>query len=408
MVRKALQWLRDRPGTQQNIAARAGIVLAAADGLTAAAAGAKLGLHENTAQKWRLRWVNARDQRDRVLARHYRRTKGNRLQKLARDIASELLRDAPRSGTPPIFTPEQNCEILALACRKPQEVGVPITHWSHVDLAAATVEHDIVDAISPSQVGRLLRELAIKPHTSRYWLFPEVTPEEFSRSSIESSGLYLQAPALAQRGTQVLSIDEKTGIQAIERKHGSLPTRPGQPERIEFEYQRHGTLALIVGFNVATGHVVCPRIGPTRTEEDLAEFVKELIEPYAGQSLVIVLDNLNTHKSESLVRLMAQHECPGADLGKKGRSGTLKNLKSRAEFLSDPAHRIRFVYTPKHCSWMNQIEIWFGILSRKVLRRGSFRSTEELRERILAFIEHLNATMAKAFKWTYTGRPLAA
>ena len=407
VVRNALQWLRERPSTPQRIARRAAMVLAAADGRSGAAVGAKLGVHENTAHKWRLRWVNASDKLGQVLARHERRTKGNRLRKLAEDIGSEMLGDAPRSGAPPTFTPEQTCEILALACRKPLEVGVPITHWSHVDLAWTAVELDIVDAISPSQVGRFLRELAIKPHLSRYWLFPQVDPAEFSRLSIEISGLYLQAPALLHQGTHLVSIDEKTGIQAIERTHPSLPTHPGRPERIEHSYERHGTLALIAGFHVATGQVVCPRLGPTRTEEDLAEFIQELIAHYAGQPLIIVLDNLNTHKSESLVRLVAQHCCPDAELGDKGRNGTLKSMKSRAAFLSDATHSIRFVYTPKHCSWLNQIEIWFGILSRKVLRRGSFRSTEELRERILAFIEHFNATMAKAFKWTYTGRPLA-
>ena len=406
VVRTALHWLRARPSTPQKIAVRAAVVLAAADGLSGAAVGAKLGVHANTAHKWRLRWLDARENLDRVLARHDRRTKGNRLHKLAQEIASEILADAPRSGAPPTFTPEQSCELLALACQKPEDVGVAITHWSHTDLAAAAVQLDIVDTISPSHVGRLLRELAIKPHQSRYWLFPQVDPVELSRSSIEISGLYLQAPTLLHQGTQVLCIDEKTGIQAIERNHSSLPTRPGHPERIEFEYQRHGTLALIAGFHVATGRVVCPRLGPTRTEEDLAQFIEELIEHYANPSLVVLLDNLNTHKSEALVRLVAQHCCPDADLGKKGRKGPLKTMKTRAAFLTDPAHRIRFVYTPKHCSWLNQIEIWFGILSRKVLRRGSFRSLQQLRERILAFIEHFNATMAKAFKWTYTGRPL--
>ena len=314
-----------------------------------------------------------------------------------------MLADAPRSGAPPTFTPEQNCAILALTCQKPQKVDVPITHWSHTELAAAALKVSIVDAISPSQVGRWLRELATKPLHSRYWLFPEVDPVAFSRSSTKISALYLQAPALRHQGTHLLSIDEKTGIQAIERKHPSLPTRPGQPERIGFEYKRRGTLALIAGFHVATGQVVCPRLGPTRAEQDLDASVAVLIAHCANQSLVIVLDNLNTHNSEALVGLVAQHCRPLADLGQKGRRGS---LKTRAAFLKDPADRIRFVHTPKHCSWLNQIEIWFGILSRKVLRRGSFRSTEELRERLPAFIEHFNATMAKAFKWTYTGRAL--
>jgi transposase len=408
VVRQALQWLRERPSTPQRIARRAAMVLAAADGLSGAAVAAIVDVHANTAHKWRLRWLGAQETLERVLARHARRSQGNRLQKLAEDIGAEMLRDAPRSGTRPSFTPEQTCEILALACREPVEVGVPILQWSYPDLAWAAVELDIVDAISPSQVGRFLRELAIQPHRSRYWLFPKVDPAEFSRLSTVICGLYLQAPSLFAHGTQVVCMDEKTGIQALERIHPALPTRPGQTKRIEQEYQRHGTLALMAGFHVATGHVVCPRLGPTRTEQNLAAFIEELIAYYAGQELIIVLDNLNTHKSEALVRLVAQHCCPQVDLGIKGRKGTLKNMSSRAAFLTDPAHRIRLVYTPKHCSWLNQIEIWFSILSRKVLRRGSFRSTEELRERVLAFIEHFNATMAKPFKWTYTGRPLAA
>ena len=408
VLRQALQWLRERPSTPQKISRRAAMVLATADGLSAAAVAAIVGVHGNTAHKWRLRWLGAQETLERILARHARRTQGNRLQKLAEDIGSEMLCDAPRSGTRPSFTPEQTCELLALACREPVEVGVPIIQWSHQDLAWAAVELDIVDTISPSQVGRFLRELAIKPHLSRYWLFPKVDPAEFSRLSLVICGLYLQAPSLFAHGTHVVCMDEKTGIQALERIHPALPTRPGLAKRIEQEYQRHGTLALIAGFHVASGQLICPRLGPTRPEQDLAEFIAELIAHYADQELIIVLDNLNTHNSEALVRLVAQHCCPEVDLGIKGRKGILKSMKSRAAFLSDPAHRIRFVYTPKHCSWLNQIEIWFSILSRKVLRRGSFRSTDELRERILAFIEYFNATMAKPFKWTYTGRPLAA
>ena len=308
---------------------------------------------------------------------------------------------------PPVFTAEQTCELIVLACRKPEEVEVPISQWSHADLAAAAVELDIVESISPSHLGRFLRELEVKPHKSSYWLHPEIDDEEaFTRSCTEISTLYRQAPQLAEQGTHVVCMDEMTGMQAKERKHPSLPTRPGRVERIEFEYIRHGTQTLIAGFAVATGKVVCPCVGPTRTEHDTAEFIGALVEHYAEQGLVIVLDNLNTHKSEALVRLVAAHCAPELDLGKKGRKGILKSLASRAAFLSDPAHRIRFVYTPKHCSWLNQIEVWFGILSRKVMRRGSFGSKQELKERILAFIDHFNATMAKVFKWTYTGRPL--
>jgi hypothetical protein len=319
--------------------------------------------------------------------------------------STTLLGAAP----PPEFTAEQICEIVALACRKPEEFDIPISQWSHSDLAAAAVELDIVESISPSHLGRLLREMAVKPHRSKYWLHPEIKDQaEFSRSCEEISNLYLQASQLAAEGTYVISVDEKTGIQALERKHPDKPTRPGRVERREFEYDRHGTQALIAGFEVATGKVVCPYVGPTRTEQDLAVHIRDLVEHYAEQSLVIVLDNLNTHKSEELVRIVAQYCAPDIDLGKKERRGILENLSTRAAFLRDPNHRIRFVYTPKHCSWMNQIEIWFGILSRKLLRRGSFPSTTALRDRIFAFIDHFNATMAKAFKWTYTGRPLTA
>lgn len=296
-----------------------------------------------------------------------------------------------------------------MACSKPETFNIPISQWSHSTLAAEATNLGIVESISPSHLGRILRQMDVKPHRSKYWINPKIEDQaEFERLCAEICDLYLQAPELAAQGTHVVCVDEKTGIQALERNRPSKPTRPGQPERVEFEYTRHGTQALIAGFEVATGEAVCPHIGPTRTEEDLANHIRDLIGRYANQTLVIVLDNLNTHKSEALVRLVAQHCAPDLDLGKKGRRGILKNMATRAAFLSDPSHSIRFVYTPKHCSWMNQIEIWFGILSRNVLRRGNFSSTAALRDRILAFIDYFNATMAKAFKWTYTGRPLVA
>lgn len=198
-----------------------------------------------------------------------------------------------------------------------------------------------------------------------------------------------------------------TGIQALERLHPTLPMEPGKPERRELEYIRHGTQTLIANFEVATGMVITPTVGQTRTEDDFVEHIRRTIQTDPQAQWIFVMDQLNTHKAEALVRLVAQECTLTIDLGEKGKSGVLKSMESREAFLKSLAHRIRFVYTPKHASWLNQVEIWFSILVRKLLRRASFKSIEELRERILAFIEYFNKTMAKPFKWTYKGRPLA-
>src|SRR5207249_986229 len=280
-------------------------------------------------------------------------------------------------------------EIVAVACEAPTDSGRPVSHWTPREVAEEVRKRGIVETISTRSVGRFLKSGRFTAASVEYWLNAKPDdPLAFAAQVAAVCEVYQHAPAVAQQGGHVISTDEKTGIQALERAAPTLPMKPGLVERPEYEYLRHGTQCLIANFDVATGEVVAPTVGPSRTEEDFAAHIAHTIATDPEAPWLFIVDQLNTHKSEALVRLVASTCGIEDDLGEKEKRGILQSMPTRAAFLSDVNHRIRFLYTPKHTSWLNQIELWFSILVRRVLKRGNFTSVEDLRERILAFIAY--------------------
>lgn len=326
---------------------RARIVLLAKRGLDNAAIGRRLGCTEKTSRKWRERFRE--------------------------DPRVESLADAPRSGRPPVVALEDRCHLIKLACDRPERNAFHDV-WTYGALREALIE-DRGCTLSESEIGRILRAEDIRPHRMRLWLH---SPDpDFGAKVRRICSLYRNVP----KGAHVVCVDEKTCIQALERKHATRPAAPGREPRFEFEYKRHGTRALIAGFDVATGQVF-GRIGERRTAQDLVDFLELLAQRYPTGTVYVVWDNLNIHYD-------------GVD-------------ERWTSFNKRHGGRFRFVYTPKHASWVNQIEIWFSILHRRALKHSNFRTAAEMVAAIEGFIQHWNEVLAHPFRWTFRGTTKSA
>ena len=346
---------------------------------------------------WRQRWQDAWE----ALC-VWERNEPHRL----REGILEVLSDAPRPGSPGTFTAEQVAQIVALACESPKLSDRPINRWTHKELRDEVVKRQIVSSISVAQVGRYLQQAALQPHRSKQWLTTtEKNADKFEREVATVCQAYLDAPRKAALdGTHTVSVDEATSLQALERNAPDKPAQPGRVTKQEFEDTRHGTTTLTAGLDVVTGQIVAPTLEAPRTEPEFVEHIARTVNLDPTGDWIFVIDNLNTHVSESLVHRVAE-QCVVNDALEKNTRGILKSMATRREFLSNSSHRIRFVYLQKHSSWLNQIEIFFGILQRKCLR-GNFISVSELESQLRQFIAYYNTTMAHPFHWTYTGKPL--
>jgi len=312
---KVLRKLSTATTVAQRLVQRATIILLAFSGVANQDIAQEVGLGRCQVGIWRRRWQDAFSNLIRIECADD--------SPALRKAIEDLLNDEPRPGCPGKFTAEQLTQLIALACEPPEKSGRPITHWTGKELADEAIARGIVDSISPAQVNRYLRQAELQPHKSRYWLnTTEKDPELFQAQVEMVCACYHDAPELYQRhDTHTICVDEMTGIQALERVAPTLPMKPGQVERREFEYKRHGTVTLIGNFHVVTGELLAPTLGPTRTEEVFVAHIDRTVKLDPEARYVFVLDNLNIHCSAGLVELVARLCGVEEDLGKKGKRG---------------------------------------------------------------------------------------
>jgi DDE superfamily endonuclease len=284
-----------------------------------------------------------------------------------------------------------------LATTPPADLGVPTSHWSLDDLAFQILKDAHYKDMSRSTVGRILAEADLQPHRCRYWL--QRHDPDCEAKALDVCQLYRDAFGLLAQGELVVSVDEKTSIQALERLYETRPARPGLIERREFEYLRHGTRCLIGSLVVPTGQVI-GSVTARRGRWDFVRHIRDVVEMFPHvKRFHWVMDNLNTHWTFELCRYLA------VDAGCWEKGLRLRTGKERRAYLTAGCSRHVIHFTPKHGSWLNQIEIWFGVLQRRVLRRGNFTSVEDLARKILEYIAYYNAHHAHPYEWTYTGKP---
>ena len=383
---------------------RSSIILLSASGLSDREVGEKLGIHYNTVGKWRNRFLAALPL--------IKTAETNLPAKEVRKIIDEVLSDRYRSGAPCTYGKDIRNTVKLYACSDPKTFGVTASHWSLNFLRTALIKEGVVPDISLGEIYHILQTDNIKPWRIRYWLHSKEKYEDYEsyRKKIQ---LINETYALAEKVRNakddacccIYCFDEMTGMQSLKHKYPDKPPGPDRPRYIEFEYRRNGTASLIGFTDVITGAVFDPFIGETRTEEDLAAALREVLSANPGKKHYFICDNLNTHYSESVVRVVSESIQYTGDLGVKSKSGILKDSKSRIAFLTDDTHNIVFRFTPIHCSWMNMQEIFFGILNRQLLKHYSTDSLEELKQTIIAYYHQYNEAFAHPFKWTYNSVP---
>ena len=280
------------------------------------------------------------------------------------------LKDAPRTGRPTELEPRVLQKVTTLVVQSPERFGIALTRWS-LRALVALIRERYGWTISRSSLSRFLRSMALKPHRIKYWLNP--SDPDFDKKAAKICRLYISPPPK----TTVLSIDEKPGVQALRRTHATRAMTPQRPERIEFEYERKGTRNIFAAFNIKSGHVFV-WVTPERSTPWVICFLEQLARFYPRGRIVMITDNISTRKTEAVQDWLLRHP------------------------------RIRFVFTPKHGSWLNQVEIWFGILTRAVLRHRSFNSVRCLANAIYRYAKFWNTDLAHPFRWTYTGKILCA